>query len=441
MKTTTNLVLQHLIWRGLYFLSVFLINIGIARFFAAEKSGELFYIVNNLALVLLIVSLSLESGATYYVASGKMNAGLMGRICGIWAVLASLLAITGWASVLYFTDSKYLSARGFLPASFLFILGVLLTTYFTALFYAGKEFDRPNKILFITNGLFIILLFAGKNQLVIRNHFIEIYFSCFFIQGVLLAISFFRNYSLPPGPWISRWPELQKVLRYSLIALMANGIYFLLNRTGYWFVKYYCSPHDLGNYIQASKLAQMLFIVPAILGASLFPIFSSGEKSENAAQLTSAMRILLLINGIVCFVILGLGWYVIPFLFGPTFNNMYLLFVLMIPGILCVTINYPLAAWFSSKNRINVNITGSLLALLIVCAGSLLLLPHYGVRAAAIINSAGFFCYYCYTIYRYRKEYSFPWKDFLVIRRSDIIRMSKAVRDKMQVPAFKNPIV
>src|SRR5664279_2177399 len=105
MKSTTNLVLNHLLWRGFYFFSVLLLNIGIARFFAAEKSGQIFFITNNLAFLLLMSSISLESGATHFIASGKLNALQMGRFCGLWAIVASFTAITGWVTVLYFTGS------------------------------------------------------------------------------------------------------------------------------------------------------------------------------------------------------------------------------------------------------------------------------------------------------------------------------------------------
>src|SRR4030095_3396733 len=118
----------------LYFFSVLLLNIGIARFFAAEKSGQIFFIINNLALVLLIVSISLESGSTYFIASGNLDASPMARFCQIWAAGAACIAVSGWWAVLHFTNASYLSQPGFLLASFFFILGVLLTTYFTALF-------------------------------------------------------------------------------------------------------------------------------------------------------------------------------------------------------------------------------------------------------------------------------------------------------------------
>src|SRR5450432_4262632 len=193
MKTNTTLILNHVLWRGLYFFSVLLINIGIARFFAAEKSGQIFYIVNNLALILLLVSLCLESGATYFISSGKLEASGMARFCWIWATTASFIALAIWLIILHFEHSMYGNNIGFILASFLFIAGVLYTTYFTALFYAKKEFGLPNKILFFVNILLVFLLLLGKFYLSIRDHFILIYFSSFFLQGLLMNIFFFRQ--------------------------------------------------------------------------------------------------------------------------------------------------------------------------------------------------------------------------------------------------------
>ena len=96
--------------------------------------------------------------------------------------------------------------------------------------------------------------------------------------------------------------------------------------------------------------------------------------------------------------ILAAGWYFIPLLFGASFNLMYRLFVFLIPGILCITMNYPLGAWFSAANRIGVNLRGALLALTVICAGDLIVLPHAGIIAAPIVSSAGYLSYYCYAI-------------------------------------------
>jgi hypothetical protein len=80
----------------MYFFSVLLINIGIARFFAAGESGQIFYIVNNLSFILLLVSLSLESGAAYFIASGRFEPAALARFCVIWTAGSSLCALGIW---------------------------------------------------------------------------------------------------------------------------------------------------------------------------------------------------------------------------------------------------------------------------------------------------------------------------------------------------------
>ena len=291
-----------------------------------------------------------------------------------------------------------------------------------------REFGIPNKILCVVNALFICLLIFGRNQVYIKDHFLSVYFSVFFLQGIGLTLFFFLRKGdstqspFPPGPL------LNMVFRYSLVALLANGLYFLVNRADYWFVQYYCSPKDLGNYIQASKLGQMLLILPSILGSTLFPIFSSGKNSTNPAELSSVMRLLLWINGLICLLIISAGWFIFPLIFGPSFSSLYLLFLLLVPGILSFTMNYPLAAWFSAGNRMAVNIRGALLALVIICIGDWLFLPNYGVWFAPSISSAGYFCYYCYAVHIYRKTNPVPWNEFFLIRKSDLERISGLIR-------------
>jgi len=160
-----------------------LINIGIARFFAAGESGQIFYIVNNLSFILLLVSLSLESGAAYYIASARFESASLARFCLIWTAGASLVALGIWWLSMYFSGKGEIDQGLFLLSGFLFITGSLLITYFTALFYAKKEFVIPNRILCVLNGLLILLLVLERKNLTIKIHFLEIYFSVFFSSG------------------------------------------------------------------------------------------------------------------------------------------------------------------------------------------------------------------------------------------------------------------
>ncbi len=420
MKRTANLIVQHLLWRGLYYFSVLILNILIARFFAAEKSGQIFYIINNLAFILLLVSISLESGTVYFISSGKLDARQMARFCLLWSLVASTISGLAWWLGLRLTGSSFFGDGAFLGASLMFIGGVLLTTFFNALFYAKHQFALPNKILLSINVCLIVLMIFRNEMIWIRNHFLVLYFFSYALQGVLLLISFFVWYPEKNNRGLPSSSVLRIVIKYSLAALTANIIYFLVNRMDYWFVANYCSANDLGNYIQASKLGQMMLIVPSILGATLFPIMSSGKQINGNADIKSVVRVLLWTNLSICLFIALPGYWAFPFLFGKTFNHMYFIFLLFIPGILCMTANYPLTASNSGNNLIARNITGSFLALIIIASGDFFILPYAGYRSAAIISSVGYFSYYCYTLLLYRKDHMSRLSDFLVIKKTDL---------------------
>jgi hypothetical protein len=119
---------------------------------------------------------------------------------------------------------------------------------------------------------------------------------------------------------------------------------------------------------------------------------------------------------------------------------MYELFLYLIPGILCITINYPLSAWFSAGNKIKINLHSAIIAVFVICTGDLLMLAHFGVKAAPIVSSAGYFGYFCYTIFMFRKESAAAWKDFLVIRKTDLNVILQLIRSKKNILSVEKSI-
>ena len=74
--------------------------------------------------------------------------------------------------------------------------------------------------------------------------------------------------------------QFRLLFRYCAMAFVGNIIYFLLYRVDYWFVENYCTPEQLGNYIQVSKLGHLFLIVPTILASAVFPITSGSMWME-----------------------------------------------------------------------------------------------------------------------------------------------------------------
>ncbi len=114
-----------------------------------------------------------------------------------------------------------------------------------------------------------------------------------------------------------------------------------------------------------------------------------------------------------------MGKWLFPFLFGSSFNDMYLAFVLLVPGILSLSCLFTLTAYYAGKDRIWTNIKGSLLALLVITAGDSIFIPRYGIAAAALVSSIGYIIYQVYILSVFVKEYQVPLSDFFMIRLTD----------------------
>ena len=115
----------------------------------------------------------------------------------------------------------------------------------------------------------------------------------------------------------------------------------------------------------------------------------------------------------ICLILAFTGYWLFPIVFGPSFSNMYVPFLLLIPGILAISGLYPYTSYFAGQNRIRVNIAGSFLAFIFILVADYLFIPRYGINGAALISSIGYFIYYCYVFLVFKKEKRIEKKHYL----------------------------
>jgi len=253
------------------------------------------------------------------------------------------------------------------------------------------------------------------------SQFIYLYFAFFVVTGVVLAAAFiivkksWRVIKLPSAE------NTKLIVRYALMALAANVIFFLVYRLDYWFVKKYCTADELGNYIQISKLAQMLLIIPGIISSVVFPHTAGGmERSEMKQNIFRIGRITSILY-IMLFVLLALlGQWLFPTVFGHSFNLMYLPFLLLMPGIWALSNLSILSAYFAGINKVRVNIQGATAALLVILVGDVLFIPKGGIVAAAIVSTLGYFVNFLYSFIILQHEHPVSINQYWAINKDDI---------------------
>ncbi|MFT3947644.1 MAG: polysaccharide biosynthesis C-terminal domain-containing protein [Agriterribacter sp.] len=424
-----SLIYQSVLWRGIYFASVLLLNIMIARYYEASYSGLIYFITNSFALIVAISSLSMESGVAYYTASGEVPVSRLANFSVWWTLFSTLAVFIVLNTTIHF---------GLLPESYTqqlfpvvcYVAGCMLVNFFTAAFYAKKNFALPNMVLALVNIALVIIIPFSNGALFNFETYIKIYFAGFFLQGLLTAILFYTKYGKPTFFHLPVKSDLTKIIKYSMTAFAANFLFFLVYRIDYWFVEYYCSATALGNYIQVSKLAQTLFILPSIIASAVFPSIVNAMEKDLAKKIAIVSRFLLLLYLGICLVLAACGYWLFPFVFGKTFSEMFIPFLLLIPGILALVMLYPVAAFYAGVKKININIAALLIALLVIVAGNFIFTPKYGIKGAAMVSSAGYLVYHFLLTYRFTRYTNISAVRFYSISISDISKIKQMIFHK-----------
>lgn len=405
-----NSIKTHLVWKASSLFSLLVLNILFARYYAAAATGWVFYLFTVNSFIVQLFGFSLEAGVAYYTARKSIRESRLINFSFMWTLIVSLITL-----LLYSVYSSIYPARVDYPIGYpiAFVAGNMLVAFGNAIYYSKYDFTTPNIInLIINSGLIIFLIVSFEySKVEMPLAFIPVYFYSFLIHGALLFFILFIVSKEEKFLLNIKARNVQKIFRYSSYAFIANLLFLGITRIDYFFIRHFNSAEDLGNYIQVSKIAQLFFILPAIISTVLFPFVASGSQPELKKSINNfSVKLLMLYSGI-CLVIAATGQWLFPFVFGPSFSKMYVPFLLIIPGILSISALYPYTAYFAGENRIRVNISGSLLAFIFIVAADYLFIPTYGIYAAAAISSVGYFIYYCYVFLVFKKETRVEKKD------------------------------
>jgi O-antigen/teichoic acid export membrane protein len=198
-------------------------------------------------------------------------------------------------------------------------------------------------------------------------------------------------------------------------------------------VQKYCDKDALSNYIQVSKLGQLLVLVPGIIASVVFPysIDDTGALSINKLQA---------ICRIVCFVfivfaagVIATGYWVLPWIFGKGFGQMYTVMLCYLPGFLALSITVILSAYIAGKGMQRHNAIAAALALIIMLTGDILLIPNFGINAAALVSSLAYITCMVYALVLLHKKAKASVPDFFAVKRADISGLLSLLRkDKIE---------
>jgi O-antigen/teichoic acid export membrane protein len=366
----------------------FVNSILVTRILGPEGRG-LFAVANTLSATgVQLGNLGLQSSNTYYVARepGKLrlllgNSLVVSAASGGIALVAFLLLrlLPGLAPI-----------SGTLLALTLLAIPAGLASLLLQNLLIGTQQIRAYNTIDLATRVLAVLLVAATAPLGLVSP--EAVFGVVLATVVLGALwSLLRLRSGIEGPLAWSYDTLRECLPYGLRAYAGSLFVFLVLRSDILLVSTLRGAVETGYYAIAVGLADLLLMLPTVVGTILFPRLSAiPDLAARWQFVRRVLRVMLPATPVA----LGLAYLaagpLIRIAYGAAFAPSAAAVGWLLPGVGCYAINGVLMNFLASCGMPRVVVVGPLLALVLNVAANLALIPRLGFVGAAIASSLAY---------------------------------------------------
>jgi O-antigen/teichoic acid export membrane protein len=391
------------IFRFLFLGFSFLVGLFIAVLAGSAAFGMLSLMMVNAALLYLLTGLGTDQAIVWHGASERLQLNKLFTVSLLMTFVQFLLFLLLAVLFFQFTGFTILSranSQAVFRWELVYFAGLILLEKYIALLYARHRAHTGNLILAMITFLALLILFV---QLVYRLWVPVDPFRFFclltFLQGLAMMLFFHFSETISVAS-ISR-QDIRSFFRFSGIVFFTNLIQFLAYRADYWFIDYFQGTAQVGIYAQANRFAGLLWIFPSILAALCAPAISSPRRQFSEVELSALTRVFNYLNILIAAMVILLAFICYTFFLRQDYFEGFVPLLYMLPGFYFFSNTILLAAFFSARNLLWINMLGSAICLVVIIVADWVLIPRIGIRGAAIANSlaysiASFFTIACF---------------------------------------------
>lgn len=407
------------IYKGVYLLLQFILTILISKLSGPEGLGIFTLVTVNANLASIFTSVGISSGIGFQASKNDISTRALLKLTWLSSSI-QLMLILIIEIIVFLISGKFLIWNsswyllGF--AGIILFFTISISEKYFALYNGYFQLNKYNLIVTAITGL--IVLICSIWTFILKKVPIESILIVFVFANVVqvILLHFFLSYQKKQqsNDNIS-WER--DLFSYSTIAFFSNCLYFIALRVDYWIIGLFNSKEQLGYYVLAVRLSQLIWMLPTLLAALILPKVGKVDfKNQNLERLIRLVFSFNLFGGLI---LAFSSFYLIPLIFGKEFTRSILPFCLILPGIVLLSLQIILSAYFSGKGEIKTDLVTSIVLLIMIILFDLLLIPRFGIIGASIASSfaysiSGLFTYY---LYCRSVNYSF-WK--IIIDTSDL---------------------
>ena len=415
--------------KAIGFLFSFIASIFLTRLLGAEGKGLQAFIHTNVILFSTLFGFNVLTTLTYFVAKENFDHAAARGLALIINAAGIVLFITV-IMLLFFLNSPILDfiiPEGYQSSFFIMYLIIFFLTGISTPFFYGNWTGQAK--FSIINGLVLLssiinaLIFSSAWLLQNKGFIILSLEEILTLSLVLTSLVFLLQISIFINSREKISFKIKKVLRpilvFSTIGWITGVMNFAVRRIDVWFVEYYHSLEQLGNYALAASLVDILItlILPATYVLS--PYLTNAIKEQREALLGRFSRITIAVMGILTIIVIPLINPMLPLLYGKEFIDAVLPLKILWIGAFLIVIRNIFLMFNVATNNLTPNFYAILLSLVVTIILDFLLVPTYGILGACWASLAAYSIGFLIIITSVLKKLTKPISFFLILKKDD----------------------
>jgi O-antigen/teichoic acid export membrane protein len=400
-------------------------SIIIARSIGPGEKGNLDLIVATATLLVMVLSFSLQAGATFIVARGGVNMRLLALKLLMFAVLQGLGASVLLAGLRILGRSSLLIpdkiGNWVIAGVAVFVCCEMLGNYLRAMLNGKQQIVKVNKAELVGRFSQVVFLFmmAGALYATGKRVFVAALFGLSI--GVTILIDLLLIKSLYPYLRQSiGTSSVVPLITFAIPAYFANLTQFLNYRLDVFIVGHFAGSASVGRYTLAVSLAQLLWLLSNAAASVLLPKIAADNSPENAQHTARVTRLTLmasLASGIALAVFAN---YALPLLYGEAFRPSVAALLYLLPGVVVFSIANVLASYLAGIGKPQLNLLVSFSSLFFTVTLDLILIPKMDFLGAALTSTVSYSWAAFLITWLFVRETKLPVRNLLLPTMDDV---------------------
>jgi O-antigen/teichoic acid export membrane protein len=210
-------------------------------------------------------------------------------------------------------------------------------------------------------------------------------------------------------------------LRFGLKSYLQYVVSMLNYRLDLYLLAFWLAPTQVAFFGVATSLAEMAWFIPNSVGTVLFPRLAHAHMDEVHQITARVCRNTVAITVVIVVGLLAVGWLLIPLAYGAPYRAAVLPLIILLPGIIAMSVFKVLTRNYTSRDRQQVALFTSGVALIVNVGLNWLLIPRWAAAGAAAASTGGYIVSGGLLLVLFIKETGLNWRELLLPRRQEIV--------------------